>query len=164
LSGIPQALSAGHFVTLQALVEAIIPTDERSPGARDAGVAEYIDLWLTEADEPVRLEWRAGLAALDSEAVARFGQAFAQLEMRSVDMLMATISENERAPQTLLEKFFVSVKAATIRGYYTSPIGIHEELRYKGNQQLPQFVGCATEDGQDCPHCGQRPDEPKETK
>ena len=47
-------------------------------------------------------------------------------------------------------------KRAAIHGYYTSEIGIHKELRYKGNQMLPEFVGCATVDGKDCPHCGQR--------
>lgn len=47
-------------------------------------------------------------------------------------------------------------KHATIHGYYTSKIGIHEELRYKGNQFRREFVGCETEDGQDCPHCGQK--------
>ena len=47
-------------------------------------------------------------------------------------------------------------KQATIHGYYTSKIGIHDELRYKGNQFLREFVGCQTEDGKDCPHCGQK--------
>ena len=41
-------------------------------------------------------------------------------------------------------------------GYYTSEIGIHQELRYKGNKFLREFVGCETEDGKDCPHCGQK--------
>jgi len=50
----------------------------------------------------------------------------------------------------------VMAKEATIRGYYTSATGIHEELRYKGNQFLREFVGCETEDGKDCPHCGQK--------
>ena len=47
-------------------------------------------------------------------------------------------------------------KQATIRGYYTSKIGIHDDLHYKGNQFLRDFVGCETEDGKDCPHCGQK--------
>ena len=75
---------------------------------------------------------------------------------RQVDAILETISRNERAPQTPLETFFVIAKQATIRGYYTSNIGIHEELRYKGNQFLKEFVGCQTEDGKDCPHCGQK--------
>ena len=47
-------------------------------------------------------------------------------------------------------------RATTIQGFYTSEIGIHKELRYKGNQMLTEFVGCFTEDGKDCPHCGQK--------
>ena len=70
--------------------------------------------------------------------------------------MLQTISRNERAPQTPLETFFVMAKQATIHGYYTSKIGIHQELRYKGNQFLKEFVGCQTEDGKDCPHCGQK--------
>ena len=59
-------------------------------------------------------------------------------------------------PQTPLEAFFVMTKQATIRGYYTSKIGIHDELHYKGNVFLKDFVGCQTEDGKDCPICGQK--------
>src|SRR5258705_187987 len=73
-----------------------------------------------------------------------------------VDAILKCISRNERTPQTPLETFFVMVKQATVRGYYTSNVGIHEELRYKGNQFLREFVGCQTEDGKDCPHCGQK--------
>ena len=58
--------------------------------------------------------------------------------------------------KTPVEKFFITAKQATIHGYYTSEIGIHKELRYKGNQILAEFVGCQTEDGKDCPHCGQK--------
>jgi hypothetical protein len=54
------------------------------------------------------------------------------------------------------ERFFVAAKHATIHGYYTSEIGIHKELRYKGNTLLAEFAGCHTEDGKDCPHCGQK--------
>ena len=71
-------------------------------------------------------------------------------------MLLTEISRNELSPQTPLEKFFVTTKNATIHGYYTSEIGIHKELRYQGNQPLPEFVGCQTVDGKDCDWCGQK--------
>ena len=58
--------------------------------------------------------------------------------------------------KTPLELFFVTAKQATVHGYYTSEIGIHQELRYKGNKVLLEFVGCQTVDGKDCPHCGQK--------
>jgi hypothetical protein len=151
-----KALSPSQFETLEVLVEAIIPTDDRSPGAKRARVADYIDLLLSEAQPELRLEWFGGLAALDVEATSRFRAPFVRLGAGQVDAILQTASRNELAPQTPLETFFVMAKLATIRGYYTSNIGIHEELRYKGNQFLREFVGCQTEDGKDCPHCGQK--------
>src|SRR5262245_62644744 len=48
-----KVLSQPQFATLEALVETIIPADERSPGAKEARVAEYIDLLLSEAEDDV---------------------------------------------------------------------------------------------------------------
>lgn len=152
----PKALSAPQFATLEVLVEAIIPADDRSAGAKQARVADYIDLLLHEADRELTLQWIGGLAALDADAMARFGAPFVRLDATQVDGVLADISRNELAPQTPLETFFVMTKRATINGYYTSKIGIHDELRYKGNTYLSEFAGCETEDGKDCPHCGQR--------
>jgi glucoside 3-dehydrogenase (cytochrome c) hitch-hiker subunit len=152
----PKVLSTSAFRTLEAVVEAIIPTDERSPGAKEARVADYIDLLLSESDDELTLQWMGGLAALDQEAVSRFGLPFVRLDAGQVDAVLADVSKNELDPGTPLEQFFVMTKHATIRGYYSSEIGIHRELRYKGNQFLQEFVGCATEDGKDCPHCGQK--------
>jgi hypothetical protein len=151
-----KALTAPQYATLGVLVDAIIPTDERSPGARDARVADYIDLLLSEADAEVRQQWVDGLAAVDAEATARSGAPVAKLPAPQVEALLAAISVNERQPQTAAERFFVMTKRATIQGYYSSEIGIHKDLRYKGNQFLPEFHGCLTVDGKDCPHCGQK--------
>lgn len=151
-----KVLSTPDFQTLEALVEAIIPADERSPGAKQARVADYIDLLLSESDDEVALQWMGGLAALNREATQRFRRPFVGLDAAQVDAVLAAISKNELDPGTPLEHFFVMTKQATIRGYYSSEIGIHRELRYKGNQFLQEFVGCATEDGKDCPHCGQK--------
>jgi glucoside 3-dehydrogenase (cytochrome c) hitch-hiker subunit len=157
-NGAPQlkVLSRPQFETLEVLAEAIIPTDDRSPGAKQARVADYIDLLLSEVDREVTLQWFGGLAALDAEAMTRFRSPFGRLNAGQIDTILQSISRNEKAPQMPLETFFVIAKQATIRGYYTSNIGIHQELRYKGNQFLREFVGCQTEDGKDCPHCGQK--------
>jgi len=152
----PKVLSRAQFRTLETLVEAIIPTDERSPGAKQARVADYIDLLLSEAEPEVALVWVGGLAAIDAEATTRFRAPFDRLGANQLDAILQSISANELAPKTPLETFFVMAKQATVRGYYTSNIGIHQELRYKGNQFLKEFVGCQTEDGKDCPYCGQK--------
>jgi gluconate 2-dehydrogenase subunit 3-like protein len=151
-----KVFSPSQFGTLEVLVDAIIPTDERSPGAKQARVADYIDLLLSEADRPLTLAWFGGLAALDAEAMSRFRAPFSRLGAGQIDAILQSISRNERAPETPLETFFVMAKRATVNGYYTSKIGIHEELRYKGNTFIREFVGCQTVDGKDCPHCGQK--------
>ena len=151
-----KALTAPQYAALDVLVDAIIPTDERSPGAREARVTDYIDLLLSEADAELRQQWVDGLAAVDAEASATSGAPVAKLTAAQVDSLLTALSVNERQPQTAAERFFVMTKRATIQGYYSSEIGIHKDLRYKGNQVLPEFHGCLTVDGKDCPHCGQK--------
>jgi len=151
-----KVLSASQFATLETLVDAIIPTDDRSPGAKQARVADYIDLLLSESGPELTLQWLGGLAELDSEASKRFNTPFARLNQTQLDAILGDISRNERKPKTPLEEFFVMSKEATVRGYYTSEIGIHQELKYQGNRFLHEFVGCQTEDGKDCPHCGQK--------
>jgi hypothetical protein len=157
-----KALTAEQYATLEALTEAIIPADERSPGAKQARVADYIYLLLSEADEARRQQWTDGLAALDADATARFGKPFLKLDAAQVETVLTDASKNEKAPalpkneRNALEVFFVTAKQATIHGYYTSETGLHQELRYKGNKVLLQFVGCQTVDGKDCPHCGQK--------
>ena len=192
-----KVLSPAQYATVEALVEAIIPTDERSPGAKEARVADYLDLLLSEAAPGPRQEWLDGLAALEAEAGKRFGAPFLRLPAAQVEALLTDVSRfelakektpppdapladipgneqpNEKTPlvenlfgdvsradpssrRTPLEAFFATTKRATIHGYYTSDIGLHQELHYKGNKILLEFVGCQTVDGKDCPYCGQK--------
>jgi Gluconate 2-dehydrogenase subunit 3 len=135
-------LTAGQYATLDALVESIIPTDDQSPGAREARVADYIDLLLAESDDTTQRTWTAGLALLETECRRQFKAPYAKLTPAQMTELLTAISRNEAAPATPLEQFFKSTKDATIRGYYTSEIGIHKDLEYKGNRVLAEFVGC----------------------
>jgi hypothetical protein len=189
-----KVLSAAQYATTEALVEAIIPADDRSPGAKEARVADYLDLLLSEAQPPLRQQWLEGLATLDAESARRFNVPFLALDDAQTEELLGAISAYER-PQgkpdeseqqitrneqptekaalvesllgdvsrldrakrrTPLEEFFAITKRATIQGYYTSEIGIQQELRYKGNKMLAEFVGCETQEGRDCPRCGQK--------
>ncbi len=150
-------LTPAQYATLDAFTEAIIPQDDHSPGARAARVADYIDLLLSETVDVQQKAWTDGLAVVDEATQAQFNAPFVKLSDTQREAFLTEISRNERQPQTPLEQFFRTTKDATIRGYYTSEIGIHEELKYPGNQFLAEFVGCKTEDGQECPDCGQKP-------
>lgn len=135
-------LTPAQHRTVDVLSELIIPADTRSPGASAAKVADFIDLLLSGALDVDQEIWRQGLTALDAESSRRFGRAFADCTPGEQTTLMAEMSRNEANPQTSLELLFVQAKERTIQGYYTSEIGIHKELGYKGNQFLNEFVGC----------------------
>jgi len=135
-------LSASQYATVDAVSETIIPADDHSPGARAARVADYIDLLLSESDAATKDAWTTGLVALDQASAERFKAPFAKAAAAQQAELLVEVSKNELDPKTPLEKFFKATKDATIRGYYTSEIGLHKELQYKGNQFLPEFVGC----------------------
>ena len=56
--------------------------------------------------------------------------------------ILKVLSDNSQLTDLPEVQFFHSLKRLTVRGYYTSKIGIHEELEYKGNRILMEFVGC----------------------
>ena len=130
-----------QFATVDALSERLIPADDHSPGAHDARVPDFIDLLVSESLGGVKTMWTDGLAALDQASQEKFSAPFAKATPEQQVTLLTDISRNEADPKTPLEKFFVESKARAIQGYYTSEIGIHKELGYKGNKFLPEFVG-----------------------
>jgi hypothetical protein len=134
--------TAAQHRTVDALTEVIIPSDERSPGARAARVADYLDFVLNESSAEARQAWKDGLASLDAVSTTQFARPFADLTAEQQIAIVTEAARNEGSPTTPLEGFFGEAKGRTIHGYYTSEIGIHQELRYKGNQFLPEFIGC----------------------
>ncbi|HEY8548597.1 MAG TPA: gluconate 2-dehydrogenase subunit 3 family protein [Vicinamibacterales bacterium] len=137
-----RVFTPAQYATVDALAETIIPADDHSPGARAARVADYVDLLLSESDAAAKKTWADGVAALDAESQRMFKAPFVKITDAQRVELLTAISRNEADPKTALEQFFKTAKDATIRGYYTSEIGIHKELQYKGNQLLAEFVGC----------------------
>jgi gluconate 2-dehydrogenase gamma chain len=142
-SGAHRFFTDDEFAMADELAEMIIPADEKSGGARAAKVVEYIDLRLAEAfDAADRDRWRAGLKRIDELSVELNGAAFMKATPEQRTALMARISANETKPQKPEELFFRTLKDATVRAYYTSKIGIHDELEYPGNvYQRGEFAG-----------------------
>jgi len=128
--------------TIAAISDLIIPTDEHSPGAKAAGVSGFIDLMVSESSNETKALWRDGIAAVDRMSELQFSAAFHRAGQEHQISILKAISRNERMPLTIEERFFVAIKSLTVDGYYTSPIGIHQDLRYKGNAYLKEFVGC----------------------
>jgi hypothetical protein len=48
---------------------------------------------------------------------------------------------NEKSPKENVDHSFVTIKWWVAEAYYTSKIGIHDELKYQGNVYMDEFVG-----------------------
>jgi hypothetical protein len=127
-------LTPAEFALLDELTDLIIPTDDHSPGARAAGVAGYIDGRLAESLEPDwQARWRSGLQAVDGLSRELNGKAFLEAAPDQRIAVLTRMAAGESDPRTAAEQFFRDLKWWTVRGYYTSKIGIHMDQEYKGN-------------------------------
>ena len=138
----PAFFTSDEFRMVDELSEIIIPADDHSPGARAAGVAAYLDKSLAEAfeDKP-RQEFRDGLHTVDKLCHDMHHTSFLEATPEQRVAVVARMARGEKNPKKPEEKFFVQIKFATAHAYYTSDIGIHKEIEYKGNTMLNQFVG-----------------------
>jgi hypothetical protein len=138
----PLFFSREEFAMVDEISELIIPTDEHSPGARAAGCAAYIDARLAESwtDEP-KTQWRDGLKSIDAISQEMHGKPFMQATPEQRIAVLTRISKNEMEPKTPEERFFREIKSRTVHAYYSSKIGIHQEIGYKGNVPIKEFVG-----------------------
>jgi hypothetical protein len=131
-----------ELALVDELSELIIPTDDHSPGARAARVAAYIDYRLAEAwEEQDRTDWREGLKRIDQLSQESSGKPFMQSSAEQRLRVLTSIAQNEKAPRQPEELFFAKLKARVVDAYYTSEIGIKQEMEYKGNSYLTEFVG-----------------------
>ena len=129
-----QALDAQQAELVGTIVELIIPTTD-TPGARAAGVPQFIDFALAEwMDADERKRFMAGLADVDARATAAHGKVFVQCTPAQQTALLQVLDDEAAAARDAKrpdarENFFASLKSLTLSGYYTSEIGFTQELR-----------------------------------
>jgi hypothetical protein len=131
-----------EFQMVDELTEIIIPADDHSPGARAAKVATYLDKSLAESfeNEP-RQKFREGLKLVDKATSQLHQKTFLESTPEQRVAVVAQMARNEKKPKKPEEQFFVQLKASTAFAYYTSSIGIHQEMEYKGNTMQNEYAG-----------------------
>lgn len=140
--GAPLFFTRDEFALLDALTDLIIPTDDHSPGAHEAGVAPFIDRKVAEAFlAEDKDSWRKGLAAMNQFSQETCQCSFLKASGEQQRVMLGKLAAKEKHPDTEPEKFFTQLKETTALGYYSSSIGIHQDINYKGNVLLDQFVG-----------------------
>lgn len=138
----PRFFTSTEFRVVDELSEIIIPADDHSPGARAAQVAAYIDQTLGESfDEEPKQDFREGLQLVDKLCREMHHASFLDATPEQRVAVVARMARNEKNPKKPEEHFFARIKERTAHAYYTSKIGIHQEIEYKGNTMLNEFVG-----------------------
>ena len=137
----PKVLSAQQHQTVAALVELIIP-QTTTPGAKAALVDRFIDTLLDGAERPDRERFLSGLAWLDARSQALYRSTFVSASSAQQVELLTKLSTESSTEDRAGADFFTAIKAMTITGYYTSEIGLRDELGDNGQLFLATFEGC----------------------
>ena len=140
----PKFFSAHQYETLKSLCDTIIPKDEKSGGAVEAGAPEFIDL-LTSENEDFQLALGGGLMWLDSRCVDQYGKVYLDCATEQQKEMLDLIAFRKNAKKELSLSqgvaFFAFLRDMTCDGFYTSKIGI-EDLHYIGNVPRSEWPGC----------------------
>jgi hypothetical protein len=139
----PKALSALQNETVITLAELIIPQTDTA-GATKAGVNRFIDAVLADASADDRQKFTDGLAWLDTQSQRDAGLPFAKASADHQTALLTAMSTNKAPSAAELTgvEFFKAIKSLTITGYYTSEVGMREEMGDDGNMFFMEFKGC----------------------
>ncbi len=134
-----------EWETVRVLADLVIPRDERSGSATDAGVPEFMDFML-DAYPGMRLPMRGGLAWLDTESRARRDVPFIQLRAEDQTALLDDIAWPARARPEMSQgvAFFNRFRDLTASGFWSTRIGV-DDLQYMGNRGMASWDGCPPE-------------------
>jgi hypothetical protein len=139
----PKVFDAHQNETVVVLSELIIPQTD-TPGAKAAKVNEFVDLVLSDASESDRKQFLKGLAWMDARSQELFGTDFvsAAPEQQTALLTILASPKNKAFEDQVGIDFFKAIKGLTITGYYTSEIGMKQELGDDGQLFFLDYPGC----------------------
>ena len=139
----PRVFTPQQNATVTELAELIIPRTDTA-GARDARVNEFIDTVLDDAAPAERAAFLDGLEWMDRRSRETFGTDFIDAVPGEQTALLTILSSPDNTSLADREgvAFFEAVKRLTVTGYYTSEIGMREELGDDGTLHFAGKRGC----------------------
>jgi hypothetical protein len=142
----PKFFTAREYAIVGLLANLIIPKDERSGSATDAGVPEFMDFMMI--DQPNRqTAMRGGLAWIDFACQDRFDKRFLECsdaERAAVLDDIAWPPPRSKPEHAAGVAFFNSFRDLTASGFWSSKMGV-DDLQYLGNTMVPEWKGCPPE-------------------
>lgn len=131
LAWTPTALTQDQARLLDVLAELIIPATD-TPGAREAGVPQFIDRAVGDYYEKSQVDQLlGGLARMDADARAAHGDSFVALAPeKQVALLTVYDQEAGIAREQGQSHFFPALEDMVTVGYFTSEVGATQALKY----------------------------------
>ena len=132
-----------QWETIKVLSDLIIPADDRSGSATQAGVPAFIDDWLDFKGGKLKAEILGGLTWLDLESNRAFGHDFIGCGAGQQKQLLDRIAWPEKAaPEDRnYAAFFTDLRDVVASGFFSSEMGV-KDLPYLGNRPANDFPGC----------------------
>lgn len=123
-----------EMATITVLVDIIIPADDKSGSASEAGVPEFIEFIVKDIPEH-QLPLRGGLRWLDTESMRRFEKAFVDCSSEQQLEIIEDIAYPFRVKPGMEPgvAFFNRLRDLTATGFFTSEMGL-QDLGYMGNR------------------------------
>lgn len=140
---VPKLFSAHDWKTLCALSDLIIPADERSGSATEAGVPEVIDDWLNIRGKSEATEIIGGMRWLDMHCNRIYGHDLIDCTADQQHEILDRIAyPGKAAPEDSQSvAFFNHLRDLVVGSFYSSKIGI-KDIAYVGNRMVPNWSGC----------------------
>ncbi len=157
----PLFFSEPQYRMVERLAEMIIPADD-TPGAKEAGVAEFIDFMVANRvpvsggyevrsvqdsmnqGNAAQARFVAGLNWMSAHSHAEFGKHFMECAAEQQNGLLEELAYKDKFKPTTEtgREFFQMMRDYTAIGYYTTKIGL-ESLGYPGLRRVwPKMPGC----------------------
>lgn len=117
-----RALTSAQAVTLEAVLERLLPTDATGPGAKEANVLRYID-WALAGDLKVFVgPYQGAIAAIDTYATAEYGAAFADLNSSQQDTILTNMENGTATGFTPSSAaVFTMIRTHAMQGMFGDP-------------------------------------------
>ena len=138
-----KVLTPHEWKTVCSLSDWILPADETSGSASDAGVPEFIDDWLEFQGGELLVQIRGGLAWLDAACGRSWQRDFVDATADQQRTMLDRIAYPEKAAASdaVGVAFFNRMRDLVLSGFYTSEMGIRS-LPYVGNEPQSAWTGC----------------------
>lgn len=135
----PKLFNDHEYKTVRRLSELIIPADETSGSAVEAGAPEFIDL-IAANNEDLATQLLGGLSWLDRAMEAKHGKSFLESAVEHQTAMLDEIAfrKNAKGENRRGIVFFDWMRRLTADAFYTSPIGI-KDVGYVGNKGMSVF-------------------------